>query len=517
MPDGVAKDFFISYNRHDRDWAEWIAWQLQEAGYSVVLQAWDFLPGSNFVLEMDRAARDAARTIAVLSHTYVASRFTAPEWAAAFAKDPEGGSRKLIPVRVRNVDLDGMLAQIVYIDLLDLDQAAARQRLLAGIQGQLRPEIAPHFPPAVKPAGPPAVPATPSFPTHVDVPPPDGPYAPRYYVRRPEDGRALAYLKSGRPAIIQGARRCGKSWLLHHVVEAYAEHEPGTTAIQLNLGRFPSASMKTLESFLQTLLRRIGEQLPFDPAEVARAWQDPDGALLGFSGLIGGRLRTAPGPVLLAFDRGELLWGKDYAADFLGLLRAWFDDAGHLPWSRLRLLFSVSTISLLSETIDQSPLANLSIPITLTDFGEAELRDLVAQHPLDVSPAEQQAILRTIGSNPYLLRTLLYHQATSGQRCEQALDPATLYKIYEQELKDLSLRLSKRPECLLALCQVLHRPHAFLSPAVEDSLWRAGLICREGGSVRISQPLYERYLRGVLSQAYCLDMKSLMAGAMNAA
>ncbi len=26
------KDFFISYNSADRTWAEWIAWQLEEAG-----------------------------------------------------------------------------------------------------------------------------------------------------------------------------------------------------------------------------------------------------------------------------------------------------------------------------------------------------------------------------------------------------------------------------------------------------------------------------------------------------
>ena len=41
------KDFFISYNSADRQWAEWIAWQLEEAGYTTVLQAWDFRPGPN--------------------------------------------------------------------------------------------------------------------------------------------------------------------------------------------------------------------------------------------------------------------------------------------------------------------------------------------------------------------------------------------------------------------------------------------------------------------------------------
>jgi hypothetical protein len=53
------KDFFISYTKADQAWAEWIAWKLEEAGYSTVIQAWDFRPGSNFVLEMQRAASTA--------------------------------------------------------------------------------------------------------------------------------------------------------------------------------------------------------------------------------------------------------------------------------------------------------------------------------------------------------------------------------------------------------------------------------------------------------------------------
>jgi hypothetical protein len=55
-------DFFISYNKADRQWAEWIAWQLEDAGYSTVLQAWDFTAGTNFVQQMDRAAKEAKRT-----------------------------------------------------------------------------------------------------------------------------------------------------------------------------------------------------------------------------------------------------------------------------------------------------------------------------------------------------------------------------------------------------------------------------------------------------------------------
>ena len=83
MADSV-KDFFVSYNKADRAWAEWIAWQLEDAGQSCIIQAWDFRPAGSFVLDMQRSARQATRTLAVLSTDYLNSLYTQPEWAAAF-------------------------------------------------------------------------------------------------------------------------------------------------------------------------------------------------------------------------------------------------------------------------------------------------------------------------------------------------------------------------------------------------------------------------------------------------
>jgi TIR domain len=147
------KDFFISYTGVDRRWAEWIAWVLEEAGHTVVLQAWDFLPGSNFVLAMQQAAEQAERTIAVLSPDFLASRFTAPEWAAAFAKDPTGALGLLLPVRVRECEPKGLLPQINYIDLLGIDDKdAARDRLLAGVKRErAKPAVEPAFPGSAAP------------------------------------------------------------------------------------------------------------------------------------------------------------------------------------------------------------------------------------------------------------------------------------------------------------------------------------------------------------------------------
>ncbi|HKS40887.1 MAG TPA: toll/interleukin-1 receptor domain-containing protein, partial [Blastocatellia bacterium] len=141
------KDFFISYNKADRAWAEWISWQLEESGYTVILQAWDFRPGSNFVLEMHRGSAEAERSIAVLSSDYIASSFTAPEWAAAFAQDPTGKEGKLLPVRVRECELEGSLSQIAYIDLFNLDKVRAKQVLLNGVKrGRKKPDKEPNFP-----------------------------------------------------------------------------------------------------------------------------------------------------------------------------------------------------------------------------------------------------------------------------------------------------------------------------------------------------------------------------------
>jgi len=138
------KDFFISYNKADRDVAVWIAQVLQESNYSTIVQAEDMLPGSNFVLEMDRAVKQTRRTIAVLSPDYLTSLYTQPEWAAAFRNDPTGEKGLLIPVRVRACQPEGLLAQIVYLDFVGQDGEAAKEALLAGLKRQAN--LPPRFP-----------------------------------------------------------------------------------------------------------------------------------------------------------------------------------------------------------------------------------------------------------------------------------------------------------------------------------------------------------------------------------
>ncbi len=141
------KDFFISYNKADLAWAEWIAWQLEDVGFTTIIQEWDFLAGSNFVVNMQKAAAEATRTIAVLSPDYLAARYTQPEWAAAFAQDPTGEKGTLLPVRVRKCEINGLWSQIVYIDLVDRPETQAKETLLAKVRtGRAKPMSPRRFP-----------------------------------------------------------------------------------------------------------------------------------------------------------------------------------------------------------------------------------------------------------------------------------------------------------------------------------------------------------------------------------
>lgn len=143
-------DFFISYTSTDRPWAEWIAWQLEEAGYEVMIQAWDFVAGVHFVNQMHQVIQQSARTLAILSPEYLNSAFTNAEWQEAFRSDPQGIARKLVTVRVAPCERPGLLGQVVAFDLFGLDAVTAKQRLLEHVRnaqsGRAKPFIEPRFP-----------------------------------------------------------------------------------------------------------------------------------------------------------------------------------------------------------------------------------------------------------------------------------------------------------------------------------------------------------------------------------
>ncbi|MDQ0605270.1 tetratricopeptide (TPR) repeat protein [Streptomyces canus] len=140
--DGTSDQvWFISHAGADRAWAEWIAWQLEDAGHRVELDYWDWGAGDNFVLKMN-AALERGRILALFSPAYFElERFTTPEWTAALARKD-----KIVPVRIAMATAPAILSSLLAPDLFGLDDNEARQVLLRAVNGPTRPGTPPPRP-----------------------------------------------------------------------------------------------------------------------------------------------------------------------------------------------------------------------------------------------------------------------------------------------------------------------------------------------------------------------------------
>ncbi len=139
-------DFYISYVRADRPWAEWLAWCLEEANFQVILDVWNFRPGSNFILELNKAIASSQRALIVLSPNYLTCLHAQAQWASAFLQDRRGGIR-VLPVIVHECEVEGLLAQIVPINIYGLDEVTAKKTLLDKLTGHsIKPTEQPIYP-----------------------------------------------------------------------------------------------------------------------------------------------------------------------------------------------------------------------------------------------------------------------------------------------------------------------------------------------------------------------------------
>ncbi|MGH3802197.1 MAG: toll/interleukin-1 receptor domain-containing protein [Pseudonocardiaceae bacterium] len=119
---GVAGvDFFVSHAGRDQAWAEWVAWHLQEAGYTVV-GSWDWTVGENFVTKMRDALGAANRVVALFSPAYFEDeRYTTEEWTAALVKN-NGGAHRLVPLKVEPCEVPPLLRPLIRVDLFGVNE-----------------------------------------------------------------------------------------------------------------------------------------------------------------------------------------------------------------------------------------------------------------------------------------------------------------------------------------------------------------------------------------------------------
>jgi tetratricopeptide (TPR) repeat protein len=143
-------NFFISHAGADRAWAEWVAWELDEAGYTLELDVWDWAAGQNFVLKMNNALARCERVVALFSAAYFdPERYTTEEWTATLAHLLGMKKDLLVPVRVEEVAADvvpPLLKPLIAPRLFGLPEEETRRTLLAAVADPVRPDRKPVFP-----------------------------------------------------------------------------------------------------------------------------------------------------------------------------------------------------------------------------------------------------------------------------------------------------------------------------------------------------------------------------------
>jgi tetratricopeptide (TPR) repeat protein len=150
------KDFFVSHAGPDRAWAEWVAWQLEQAGYSVELDVWDWEAGRNLITAMSDALDRAGRVVALFSTAYFErERYTTEEWSAVLSHALDGPEGCLVPVRIEDVpaqEIPAVLRSLVFCDVFGKDAEQARRVLLEAVAPR-RPDGEPVFPGRAVPGG----------------------------------------------------------------------------------------------------------------------------------------------------------------------------------------------------------------------------------------------------------------------------------------------------------------------------------------------------------------------------
>lgn len=143
------RDFFIIYARADRTWARWVAWELEDAKYSVILPPWYLHSESDFDMEMEKAAAKAKRIVFVLSLDSLTILNAQPAHITTLKREAAHYLNKLLPICVRECgnEYRPLLDSLHHIDIVGEDELTARTILLAGIQDEgVRQTIRPSFP-----------------------------------------------------------------------------------------------------------------------------------------------------------------------------------------------------------------------------------------------------------------------------------------------------------------------------------------------------------------------------------
>ena len=327
------------------------------------------------------------------------------------------------------------------------------------------------------------------------------------YVERPPI-ESLCYQTLHQPGAllrIKAPGWMGKTSLANRILPLLAQS--GYRTVLLNLHSTHSNHFNNLDRFLQCFCVSVGKSLRLSN-QLADYWDEEFSSSKincteYFEEYL---LAQSDTPLVLWLDEVERIFPyKEVAADFLGLLRVWHEQAKIRPiWKNLRLVVAHSTEVYVQLNVNESPF-NVGVSIDLPEFTPEQVKRLAAQYELNWSWDEIQQLMNLVGGHPHLLgKTCLHLKRNPNTKLSKILETAaTEAGIYRNYLRHYWNVIQQDPELVKAFRKVVEaRDNIYLEPTQTYKLHSMGLVKLSGNEIRIFCNLYHQYFR------YCFEMTS---------
>jgi DNA-binding Xre family transcriptional regulator len=318
-----------------------------------------------------------------------------------------------------------------------------------------------------------------------------------YVERPPIESRCYeTLLQPGALLRIKAPGLMGKTSLMAKVLPQLARQ--GYRTVSLNLHYAEETDFINLDKFLKWFCVSVGQSLRM-PNQLADYWDErfstsKMNCTAYFEEYL---LAKADSPLVLCLDEVERIFSyREVASDFLGLLRAWHEQAKiRNIWKRLRLVVIHSTEVYVPLKLNESPF-NVGVPIELPEFTPEQVQNLAQQQGLSWDLAEVKQLMEMVGGHPELVQQALSHlKINTSVTLEQVLqDAATEAGIYGNYLRRHWSVIQQHSELAEALKKVVKATTSVrLKPMQAYKLHRMGLVHLAGNEVTIACNLYRQY------------------------
>ncbi|MEO1208697.1 MAG: AAA-like domain-containing protein [Cyanobacteria bacterium J06638_20] len=348
-----------------------------------------------------------------------------------------------------------------------------------------------------------------STPVELDLEFPNGPVPlnSRLYIERPpvESKTFTEVLKPGSLIRLKGPRQMGKTSLLRRILQHAKAHE--LQVLTLSLHRADQTVFEDLDRLLRWFCANISYQLGI-PAQLDEYWNADIGSKVSCTIYLEEYLLPQlASPLVIALDEvNELFQFAPISAEFLPLLRSWYEDAKEIAiWQQVRWILAHATDIYVPLQLQQSPF-NVGLAIALPEFSLTQIQDLAQKHGLSEFAGDQGIqrlvpLLNMISCRPGLVRLALYYLSQGLTDVNQLMAEAhTQSGIYSDHLRHLLAAIHPYTELKSALVDIIQSDTPVeLSPITAYRLESMGLIKLEGNLATISCGLYQQFFAQYLN------------------